>query len=99
MARELYVYYKVDAARLLAAAAAARQLQERLIQRWPGLRMSVLRRPGEDQGQVTLMETYAAIDAASLAVFSATLAAEVAAEVAAGRLPASRHDEWFEPLT
>ena len=98
MPRELYVYYKVESARLPAAAAAVRQVQARLRQRWPGLRMALLRRPGDDKGLVTLMETYAAIDAASLPDFSAALAAEVAVETAAGHLPDQRHEEWFEPL-
>ena len=54
----LYVYYLVAAADVQAVVAAAQQLQIGLRTAHPGLQAALLRRPGLQDGHVTLMETY-----------------------------------------
>ena len=95
MARALYVYYRIDAARLVDAAAAVRSFQAALRQTHPHLQAALLRRPGEQDGQVTLMETYAmpgGIDAA----LQSTIDSAAATLVPWQR--GGRHTEVFEPL-
>ncbi|MCI1192077.1 DUF4936 family protein [Calidifontimicrobium sp. SYSU G02091] len=92
--RCLFVYYRVPAPRLEAAAAAARALQADLVARHPGLEAALLRRPELRDGDATLMETYAAP-----AGVDDALAAEIARLAAAAGLPQPRHVEVFEPLT
>lgn len=88
-----YVYYRVGAADLEAALAAARAVQQRLRERCPGLAAELLRRPSEAAGQVTLMEVYAFADAAQAA------AVETAAAQATARwLLGDRHVEVFDPV-
>lgn len=96
MARTLYVYYRVDAASLADAAAAVQGFQARLCHAHPGLEAALLRRPGEPDGQTTLMETYAmpgGVDEALQARID-----EAATALAAWQRGA-RHTEVFEPLT
>lgn len=57
-AAQLYVYYRVAAARGREAAAAARILQQELVAQHAGLRCGVLQRVDEAADDVTLMETY-----------------------------------------
>lgn len=54
-----YVYYRVEAGDVGAALAAARAVQADLRTEHPSLAAELLRRPGERDGQVTVMETYA----------------------------------------
>ena len=95
MARSLYVYYRIDAAKVAEAAAAVRGFQGRLRESHPALQAALLRRPGEQDGQVTLMETYAlpgGIDDGLQARID---------EAAACLSPwqrGARHTEVFEPL-
>lgn len=90
--RQLFVYYRVAQVRLGDTVAAVRALQAALAAAHPGLRVALLRRPEAQDGQVTLMETYAgALDAAALDALDALTRA-------AGALPQPRHAEWFEPL-
>lgn len=93
MSQRLYVYYRVPAHALADTLAAARAMQSALTQAHAGLAAELLRRPGANDAEVTLMETYrnaAGIDAALEAAISA------AARVHA--LPAERHVEHFVPL-
>jgi hypothetical protein len=95
LARALYVYYRIDAARLVDAAAAVRAFQAVLRRACPDLQAALLRRPGEQDGLVTLMETYAmpgGIDAALQAKI------DTAAAVLAPWQRSARHTEVFEPL-
>lgn len=88
----LYVYYKLPPADLGAAVAAARGLQARLCAEHPGLRAELLRRPESPAGQVTVMEAYAADDAAALGTGFQARLAEAAAQAG---LPQPRHTELF----
>ena len=88
-----YVYYRVATADVAAAAAAVAAFQRRWQAGGPGRVAELLRRPGETDGLVTLMEVYACADAA----------AAVAVETDAARATAAwrrgeRHLEVFEPL-
>ena len=96
MARALYIYYRIDAARLADAVSAVQTVQARLREAHPELQAALLRRPSEQDGQITLMETYAmagGIDAALQARI------EEAARVLAPWQCGGRHTEIFEPLT
>jgi len=88
-----YVYYRVGAADVAAALAAARTVQQDLRERWPGLGAELLRRPGEAAGQVTLMEVYAFADPERLAAVEAA-----AAQATARWLQGDRHVEVFDPV-
>jgi hypothetical protein len=95
MSRALFVYYRIDSANLPDAVAAARAMQAVLREAHPTLRTQLLRRPDEQGGQVTVMETYAmpgGIDEA--------LQAHIGAGAAAldGLVSGDRHVEVFEPL-
>jgi hypothetical protein len=95
---ELYVYYRVPAARLPEATAAVHATQRALCERHPGLHAALLRRTDAagDAGDVTLMETYASpggLDDAFAAELDAAAAAWAAA-VGAG----ARHVERFARL-
>ncbi len=57
--RELFIYYRVRRADALDAQAAVSQLQAQLRTRYPRLRTRLLRRPAEEHGSQTWMETYA----------------------------------------
>lgn len=56
--RRLFIYYRVHAAQLADALAAAARLQSLLCASHPGLRAELLRRPDVEDSHVTLMETY-----------------------------------------
>jgi hypothetical protein len=89
-ARRLYVYYRVADSALAASVHAVGMMQAGLTAAYPGLRAELLRRPGRDNGEVTLMEVYAG---------SMTPALLAAIEQAAAALPQPRHNELFEVLT
>jgi hypothetical protein len=95
LTRSLYVYYRIDASNLDDAAAAVRGFQARLCQGRPALQAALLRRPGEQDGQVTLMETYAAPGGVSGALQARI---DEAARCLAPWLRGARHTEVFEPL-
>jgi hypothetical protein len=57
-APSLFVYYRVRAADLAAAAAAIRRLHEAWQASMPGLRCDLMRRLGDAPDTVTLMEIY-----------------------------------------
>ena len=57
--RELFVYYRVDAANASAAGRAVAAMQERLRHAHPGLVARLLSRAGSDSAEQTWMETYA----------------------------------------
>ena len=57
--RELFIYYRVAAARLSSASAGVHALQAALCERHPGLHARVLCRPGATDDVQTWMETYA----------------------------------------
>ena len=93
--RQLYVYYRVAEDRLAPVLEAARAMQQRLVAAHPGLQASLLRRPGSQDGQVTLMETYSSPWGVGAALERDI---ETAAESAlAGRIAGARHVEAFEP--
>ncbi len=87
----VFVYYRVAESRLANVVASVRAMQAALAGGHPGLACDLLRRPLPQQGEVTLMETYAG------AVTPAACAAIEAAADRAG-LPQPRHSETFEPL-
>lgn len=96
MARSLYVYYRIDAASVAEVVAAVRSFQLRLGESHPGLQAALLRRPGEQDGQLTLMETYAMPGGISDALQARI---DEAAACLATWLRGTRHTEVFEPLT
>lgn len=95
MARSIYVYYRINAAALPEVAAAVRRFQAALSNAYPALQVAVLRRPGEKDGEVTLMETYAMPGGVNESV-QAQIAA--AATALAPWQRGARHTEVFESL-
>ncbi len=95
MPRSLYVYYRIDAASVAEVAAAVRGFQARLCEAHPGLQLALLRRPGQQDGQVTLMETYAMPGGIGDAL---QVRIDEAARCLAPWLRGARHTEVFEPL-
>jgi hypothetical protein len=92
----LYVYYRIDAAMLDAVRDAVLAMQAALRLAHPGLETALLRRPEAADGELTLMETYAAAGG-----IDGTLQARIEAAAGAaleGRLRGPRHVERFEPL-
>ena len=96
LARSLYVYYRIDAASVAEAAAAVQAFQARLGESHPALQAALLRRPGDQDGQVTLMETYAMPGGITDALQARI---DEAAACLAPWLRGARHTEVFEPLT
>jgi len=99
MARELFVYWKLDAGRAEGAAAAVAAMQAELMRAHPGLQSRVYRRSDTRGDIATLMETYANADEAGVGA-----AWQAAIEAAAARHLADwcagpRHVEAFERLT
>ena len=93
MDRRLYVYYRVPEPLLAATVAAVRAVQTALTEAHPGLRAELLRRPELRDGEVTLMETYAATGGVSPALQAAITQAATTLP-----LPQPRHNESFDPL-
>jgi hypothetical protein len=92
--RQLFVYYRVAEDRLGTALDSARLMQRRLMAGHPGLRADLLRRPGSQDGQVTLMETYSSPGGVNAALGRDI---EAAAAVLSGCIAGARHVEAFEP--
>ncbi len=86
----LFVYYRVAAADLIAVRQAVLTMQASLCATHDGLRAELLRRPQSNEGQVTLMETYAGNHDAGIAE-----AIEAAASALTSWLQGSRHVEVF----
>ena len=96
--RELFVYYRVNAADADAARAAVLACQSRLRSRHPELSARLLRRPGEIDGRQTWMETYAVDSSRAPAGVDVELQAAIEAEAAAALprwLDGPRHTEVF----
>ncbi len=87
----LFVYYRLAPAQLAATVASVRAMQSALNQAHAGLRADLLRRPGLQDDQVTLMETYSG-------ALPPDLAATLAQVARQGNWPQPRHAEGFEPL-
>ena len=101
MDRRLCVYYRVPEPLLAATVAAVRALQAALTAAHPGLRAELLRRPESRDGEVTLMEIYAATDATTDATtdgVTPALQAAITQAAATLLLPQPRHHESFDPL-
>ena len=92
--RQLFVYYRVADERLATALDAARAMQQQLVAAHPGLQAALLRRPGSDDGAVTLMETYRSPWGVNPA-----LGADIESAAAAWSewISGARHVEEFEP--
>ena len=96
---ELYVYYRVAAADWQSAVDIVRAFQRQLCREYPPLRARVMRRPGEQDGCVTLMETYALDDFGARGVDEALRTRiDAAAAALTPLLRGARHAETFEPL-
>ena len=95
-AQRLYIYYRVAEADWPAALAAAQALRTALLAAHPGLIAELLRRPGQQGGHITLMETYARPNGVDNAL--AGLIEQRAAAALAPWLQGPRHVEHFEAL-
>ncbi len=98
MARELFVYWKLDATRADGAAAATTAMQAELLQAHPAMQARVYRRSDTGGEVATLMETYASADPSGVGP-----ALQAAIEAAAARhlqawCAGPRHVEAFERL-
>jgi hypothetical protein len=100
MARELFIYWKLDAARLPAAAATTARLQAGLCQAQPGLVARLHRRADVKDGVATLMESYAHPDGVGSELQAAIEAAMASAEadVSPAWRIGPRHTEAFESI-
>jgi quinol monooxygenase YgiN len=98
-ARQLFIYYRVNAAQANEAVAAASSMQRVLREHHAGLQTALLRRPDNDQSDITLMETYALDAAVAPHGITAELQAAIDAQAAVslGALVAgARHVEVFD---
>ena len=93
--RELFVYYRVDAAVAAAARREVEAMQDRLRRAHPGLAARLLTRVGDSSAPQTWMETYALPDSA--AGVGADIEASIEAEAARWThlVAGSRHIEAF----
>jgi hypothetical protein len=98
MARELFVYWKLDAVRADGATAATAAMQVELLRVHPALQARVYRRT-DTRGEVaTLMETYASSDPAGVGPdWQAAIEAAAARHLADWCIGA-RHVEAFDRL-
>jgi hypothetical protein len=95
--RELFIYYRIEAAGASSALAAVHAFQQRLRQRHPGLAARILRRTDEELSDPqTWMETYS-FDAPGGVTLE--LQAQIEAEAASLSpfLAGPRHTEAFSP--
>ena len=94
--RELFIYYRLDAAGAAAAVATVQAYQQRLRQRHPGLVARLLQRCDDPSDTPTWMETYSFDGPPGM---TADLQAQVEAESAALApfLAGPRHTEAFSP--
>lgn len=97
MPRELFVYWKVAAARADEAHAAAVAMLQALRGSQPTLKSRLMRRAEESGEQRTFMETYSAGAAGVTPTLQAAIAA-AAAEALAAFAGLRRHVEVFERL-
>ncbi len=98
MARELFVYWKLQADRAEDAAAATAAMQAELLQAHPGLQARVYRR-ADTRGEIaTLMETYASTAAAGVGSDWQAAIEAAAARHLAGWCAGPRHVEAFDRL-
>lgn len=88
-----YVYYRVGADDVGAVRVAVLAAQRALVAAHPGLAAECLRRPGDTDGQVTLMEVYAFAPGHDLAAIEAGAAA-----ASARWRRGARHVEVFEAI-
>jgi Domain of unknown function (DUF4936) len=98
--RELFVYYRVAEADAVPACAAVLEWQQLLCAAHPALTARLMRRPGAEDGCVTLMEHYRAEGAECPAGVDAKWQAriETAARVLHRWQQGARHVECFETL-
>lgn len=94
--RELFIYYRIEAAGASTALATVRAFQQRLRESHPGLVARLLRRTDEPSDTETWMETYSFDGRAGV---SPELQQQIEAEAAAlfPHLAGSRHTEAFAP--
>jgi hypothetical protein len=94
--RELFIYYRIEAAGASTALATVQAFQQRLRQRHPGLAARVLRRTDETSDPQTWMETYSFDGPAGV---TPDLHAQIEAEASALApfLAGPRHIEAFSP--
>jgi len=90
--RELFIYYRVRAADAREAQAAVSQLHAQLCGTYPRLNARLLRRPAEENGPQTWMETYASPDGISDAMQTRI---ESEALMLAPLIDGPRHTEVF----
>jgi hypothetical protein len=101
-ARELFVWYRVDADRAERARAAVEAMQRSLEARFPGLHARLLIRDDEP-GPQTWMETYALHEGAATSSAGIDAAMQASIEIAAAPirpwLGSDRHGEGFEVVS
>lgn len=97
--RELFIYYRIEAARAEAALAAARGFQRRLRERHPGLSARLLRRPDEPTAHANDTQTWMEIYSFNEGGIGAALQAAIESEAAAIApfISGTRHSEVFVP--
>ena len=95
--RSLFIYYRVAVTRAAAAFQAAQALQLELRDRHPGLVAVLWRRPGEQDGMQTWMETYTHPEGVSPELEALIIAA--AQNFQRDWIQGPRHVEVFEQCT
>ena len=97
--RELFIYYRSHAERSAEVVERARDFQARLVRLHPQLVARLLRRPGQRDGSVTWMETYAIHTMSPSDGIDCTLESEIETAAAALHdcIEGTRHTEVFEP--
>jgi hypothetical protein len=98
MARELFIYWKVDVTIAEGAATAAAAMQVDLLGRFPALQARLYRRSDLRGDVVTLMETYASSDAGGVGPALQAAIEAAAARHLQGRCDGPRHVESFDRL-
>ena len=99
MSREIYIYWRLAADHVPAAAAAMSRWQADLVARHPGLQARLLQRASagdEPTAPSTLMETYVRAEGIDAAL-QAAIESE-GARAAARWCQGARHTEVFEPI-
>lgn len=96
MGSELYIYYKLEAAKADEVQAAFEALRILLLRQWPAMQSRLLKRTTDAQGLQTWMEIHAWTDAHPPADWQAQL--QRLAEPLVAPLRAQRHHEQFEQV-
>lgn len=96
MSSELYVYYKLEAAKADEVLAAFGALRESLRRQWPALQSRLLKRPLDAQPEQTWMEIHVWPDGEPPSNWQLQL--ESMAQPLFSSLVRQRHCELFEPL-